>query len=304
MSTPRDKRAASSPVENLEKRAHVASSFLDDSQATIADDSQATIINPDFMSSTLVDKAPSLPLSPLNEEIKSVFFDPEVVEILSKALSAQVAKDLGKEIAELKQEIRALKQEVLEKDEEIRKMSDRIDELEQYGRRNSVRIYPIPESAIENTDEIAIKVANSVGVKIEPRDIDRSHRVGRKPSPTDTYTRPVLVKFTSYKVKEALMRARRGLGKIDAAAVFPNVDWPSLPKQPVQHGRPSSTTNKIYVNDDLTATRATLAAKARKLKKDNKIDDTWSRDGVVFLKKNDSVHRLTTLRELAPFDVA
>ncbi|KAK7502877.1 hypothetical protein BaRGS_00005826, partial [Batillaria attramentaria] len=53
MSTPRDKRAASSPVENLEKRAHVASSFLDDSQATIADDSQATIINPDFMSSTL-----------------------------------------------------------------------------------------------------------------------------------------------------------------------------------------------------------------------------------------------------------
>nr|KAG5697466.1 hypothetical protein BaRGS_029357 [Batillaria attramentaria] len=164
-----------------------------------------------------------------------------VVEILSKALSAQVAKDLGKEIAELKQEIRALKQEVLEKDEEIRKMSDRIDELEQYGRRNSVRIYPIPESATENTDEIAIKVANSVGVKIEPRDIDRSHR------------------------------------------------------QPVQHGRPSSTTNKIYVNDDLTATRATLAAKARKLKKDNKIDDKWSRDGVVFLKKNDSAHRLTTL---------
>nr|KAG5703009.1 hypothetical protein BaRGS_016170 [Batillaria attramentaria] len=40
--------------------------------------------------------------------------------------------------------------------------------------------------------------------------------------------------------------------------------------QPVQRRRP----NKIYVNDDLTATRATLAAKARKLKKDNKIDDT------------------------------
>nr|KAG5703006.1 hypothetical protein BaRGS_016167 [Batillaria attramentaria] len=58
--------------------------------------------------------------------------------------------------------------------------------------------------------------------------------------------------------------------KIDVAAFFRNVDWPSLPKQPVQRRRP----NKIYVNDDLTATRATLAAKARKLKKDNKIDDT------------------------------
>ncbi|KAK7490727.1 hypothetical protein BaRGS_00017956, partial [Batillaria attramentaria] len=62
--------------------------------------------------------------------------------------------------------------------------------------------------------------------------------------------------------------------------------------------------HRIYVNEDLTSVRADLAAKARALKKKGKVEDSWVRDGlVVLLKRSNTVHRLTTLRELAPFGI-
>ena len=46
---------------------------------------------------------------------------------------------------------------------------------------------------------------------------------------------------------------------------------------------------KIHSNEDLTKTRAKVAADARKLKRDKRIDDTWVRDGTVFLSKRAQV---------------
>ena len=66
-------------------------------------------------------------------------------------------------------------------------MKDQVDALEQYSRRNCVRIDPIPESAEENTGDIVKAVAKSVGVNLTDEAIDRSHRVGKK-SPTGAYT--------------------------------------------------------------------------------------------------------------------
>nr|KAG5703329.1 hypothetical protein BaRGS_025571 [Batillaria attramentaria]KAG5710831.1 hypothetical protein BaRGS_026982 [Batillaria attramentaria] len=279
-------------------------------------ESETTILspdNPDFMSSTLIDDTSQSgstgamathliahPPPSLKDDIKAVFYDPEVLDLLSKALAAQVTSAVRKEIVDLKQEILGLKEQVQEKDRQILQLTDRLDEQEQYSRRNSVRIATIPESTGENTDEIVMKVAESIGVTLDRRDIDRSHRVGKKTSPTDTSARPILVKFSTYRAKEAVMKARRGLAKVDATSVFPAVDWPTLSKAASSNGQPALA-HRIYVNEDLTSARADLAAKARALKKKGKVEDTWVRDGLVFLKRNSTVHRLTTLRELAPF---
>ena len=61
--------------------------------------------------------------------------------------------------------------------------------------------------------------------------------------------RPMLVRFTSYKYKEAMMKARRGLNKIDATKIFPDSQWPTLP------ARSTARIHKLYVNEDLTKTR-------------------------------------------------
>ncbi|KAL8591291.1 hypothetical protein ACOMHN_060593 [Nucella lapillus] len=55
---------------------------------------------------------------------------------------------------------------------------------------------------------------------------------------------------------------------------------------------------RIYINDDMTQIRAEIAAAARASKKKGKVTDTWVRDGVVFVKTGDTVHRVTTRRML------
>ena len=70
-----------------------------------------------------------------------MFSDPVFLEAQSKALAS-----------ELKREIEELKQQVKESDAAIASLRAKVDDLEQYTRRNSVRIMGIPETSNEDTD--------------------------------------------------------------------------------------------------------------------------------------------------------
>ena len=212
-----------------------------------------------------------------------------MLELISKAVAAQVSSQLRKEIA-------GLRDKVAEKDREILFLKDQIDSLEQYSRRNCLRISPVPEVPSESTDDIVKTVAKTIGVTLPDNAIDRSHRVGKVTAGGVNRDRPILVKFTSYKYKEAMMKAWRGLNKIDATKIFPDSQWPALP------ARSTARVHRLYINEDLTRTRSELAARARQLKRDGKLDDTWTRDGIIFVKKGDSVHRITTIREIHVFN--
>ena len=105
------------------------------------------------------------------------------------------------------------------------------NEIEQYSRRNNLRIFGIAEKKGENTDQLVIDVAKRIGVKISLDDIDRSHRTGKPharedpPAPTDesrkseeatqdaVRPRPILVKFTSYRRRHDMITQRRKLKK-------------------------------------------------------------------------------------------
>ena len=111
-----------------------------------------------------------------------------------------------------------------------------------------------------------ITVAKTIGVTLPDNAIDRSHRVGKVTAGGLNRDRPILVTFTSYKYKEAMMKARRGLNKIDATKIFPDSQWLDLP------ARSAARVHKMYINEDRT--RAEVAARARQLKRDGKPDDT------------------------------
>lgn len=85
-----------------------------------------------------------------------------------------------KEISELKQQLTEREKKLADRDTQILKLQDQVDSLEQYNRRNCVRISSIPKTLNENTVELVKKDAESVGVRIEGVGIDRSHRAGRK----------------------------------------------------------------------------------------------------------------------------
>jgi hypothetical protein len=225
-------------------------------------------------------------------DVREALTDPDVLRIIANAVASKLTGTLQAEIDDLKRQLAI-------KDQEILQLRDSVDSLEQYSRRTCVRIGPIPESSTENTDEIVKKVAESAGVNLPEGAIDRSHRIGKKPTSTDTVSvRSIIVKFSSYRHKEALMKARKALSSVDGAKLFPSDNWPPLPARADGN---RGQKQRIFVNEDLTKIRAQVAAKARQLKRDKRIDDTWVRDGAVFVMAGGSKTSFTTMRGIDQF---
>ncbi len=202
----------------------------------------------------------------IRDSLKEALKDPAVVQVLTDAITSS-----------LRGEIRSLREALERKEEKIAELQDRgVDSLEQYSRRNNVRISGIPEStsAVENAGAIVKKVGEAIGVTVTDEMIDRSHRVG-KPG---RMGRDVLVQFTSYRYKHLIMRARSGLKNKDAARLGPSpagaVRQPESAAAAAAMPVPSPA-GRVYVNDDLTRERSRVAARARQLKRDKKIKDTW-----------------------------
>ena len=275
MSSSGVKRSANSPLSDDEENRH---RVLGDS---IVDDPDAIIIDSSFLCSTVLDDPAhtmSVADSTIREQLKAALCDPGFLDLVSGAVAARVSDRLLGELA-------GLKEKLLEKDREISLLKDQVDALEQYSRRNCFRVGPVPESADENIDKIVKAVAKSVGVDLTDDAMDRSDRVGKK-SATATRDRPILVRRTSYRHKEALMKARRALKQTDGAKIVPSADWPPLARNSGSSATPAS--RKIFINEDLTRIRAHVAVKARQLKRE--------------VKKNNS-YKIATMRELAVFAV-
>ena len=104
-------------------------------------------------------------------------------------------------------------------------------------------------------------------------DIDRAHRVGKPQniesnnknrSDTDETTpkgplrgREIIVKFQSHHARMNLLKGRTNLRRAKV---------------------------KMFINEDLTKSRKTLAYKCRQLKRDDKIKKTWVYGGNVFIQ--------------------
>ena len=166
------------------------------------------------------------------------------------------------------------------KDQEIESLKTRVgqleneqDALQQYSRRNSIRISGLLETPNEDPVEVSIDLFNnSMKLAIKLDDIDRAHRVGKR---VEGKTRPFLVKLTSYRARRSIIGARRIL-------------------RDTGEDRP-----KVFVNEDLTQKRATLLFKARTKKREKRIHDCWSYDGrIVILDNVSKIHTVVSDEEL------
>ena len=85
----------------------------------------------------------------------------------------------------------------------------KLDALEQYGRRENLRIYGLPESNSTNDDgeEAVLKIAKVLNIDLNSNDIQRAHRMGRPSSKP----RPVIARFLSYKKRNQMLFAKSKL---------------------------------------------------------------------------------------------
>ena len=216
--------------------------------------------------------------------------DDDFVQVLIRALSNEtvINKLQNAVCGQLQKEVAQLRDIIKNKDETINKLEQRVtsleyglDEMEQYSRRNSLRISGVMETESEDVVKKAMELFNdTMGVTVEEDKIDRIHRVGKK---TEDATKPrqILVKFATYQVRNKVMRKR------------------SVLKPDQKHTKESAAPphSRIFINEDLTKMRSNLLYHARQLKKDKAILDCWSWDGTILVKN--SVSKIIPVRTMS-----
>lgn len=143
------------------------------------------------------------------------------------------------------------------------------DRLEQYIRRDNLRIAGLIEEANEDEQTLLVKtieVAADMGATVEPSDIATVHRLG-KPG---TANRPVIVRFNQRHRRNEMLVKKRELKK---------------------KGR------NIYVNEDLTPLRASLL---KIVKEQDCVSNATTRDGriLAWLKDNNRRVEVNTPADL------
>ena len=191
-------------------------------------------------------------------QIKQLLFD-EIEKLVTEKVKTETF-ELSKTVESLRSDNNKLKDSITKLEA---KLTTKIDDLEQYSRRSCVRIAGIPETEHENTDEHVIGLAERLNIDIGPRDIDRTHRVGPVPADTDSIAdgarprpREIKVKLKSYQARLRLLQARKTLRQ---------------------------SKENVYINEDLTKTRKSIAFQCRQLRRDRKILRTWVYDGNIFV---------------------
>ena len=153
----------------------------------------------------------------------------------------------------------------------IETLEQKVDQAEQYSRRNCLRISRFNEEPLENTDNIVMQLAADIDSDVQLSEIDRSHRVG---NPTKPRLKPrhIIIKFATYRSRQKFYRQR------------------TLLKERGHQG--------VVVNEDLTSQKF----EARNLAKVNLVQGDWSSDGNILVKDNEAVvHRFNTISDLFHF---
>ena len=206
--------------------------------------------------------------------------DDAVVSKLKNALYPQVLADkLDQQTAQIDRLLAQLiesKTGIEQLESRVGELEDQADHTEQYSRRANLIFTGMSETGSgENVEEKMLAVINetmALRPPLSPHDLERSHRLGKRRD--ERHTRPVIVRFSSDRVRDRVFRARTSL----------------KPHNTERRDKP------IFVNEDLTAKRSKLAFATRQLKRQRKITDCWTVNGKILVKDNSN--RIVEIRSL------
>ena len=117
---------------------------------------------------------------------------------------------------------------------------------------------------------------------IDISEIDRMHRVGK---PEANKSRPVLIKFATYRSKRRFLERRRFLNpakRTEARQTLRDMIEPQTEDD--TRANTIERQDRLYLNDDITRSRAQLLYESRQAKKKQLIADCWSYDGSIIVK--------------------
>ncbi|XP_071050802.1 uncharacterized protein [Onthophagus taurus] len=125
----------------------------------------------------------------------------EFLHKFANIISENVVKQLQNDLNNMGKEVIGLKTQLVV-------ANRKIDELEQYTRKDNLRVYGIKELKGENTNELIMNVCREkMGINIQSSDISTSHRL-RAP---ENGIKPIIVRFTRRDVKKQIFNFKKKL---------------------------------------------------------------------------------------------
>lgn len=179
---------------------------------------------------------------------------------IARKLEETVCSRLSKEINELREIVKRKDSEIETLNGKINQLENKVDDLEQYSRRNSLRVDGL--TGVTDPMKAAIDFCNdklNLTPPITADAFDRVHPIGPR---REDKERPILMKFTSYHDRERVYKARARLRNFR---------------------------ERIYINEDLTRTRSKRLWQLRQLKKSQCINDCWTFDGRLIVKDKQNI---------------
>ena len=100
-----------------------------------------------------------------------------------------------------------------------------IDSLEQYSKRENIRVHDVPDPQGKKDDggKVVVELAEKLDIKIQSYDIQRAHRLGRKRL-SMAKPCPIIVRFVKYKHRNDILFSKSKLkncnnGKFNTAFI-------------------------------------------------------------------------------------
>ena len=147
------------------------------------------------------------------EDIKHILVD-EIKKEMCGFVTEQTKK-----VEELESTTCMLQNHIMTLKEENLKLAKQVDEVEQYGRRLCLRIEGVPSKTNETSVDVmesVMEIIKETGESISEDNVDRAHRIGRKFKDRDTNeeTQGIIVRFTAFKHRTQLYKARKRLKSV------------------------------------------------------------------------------------------
>lgn len=152
-------------------------------------------------------------LADITNCIKQYFEDGTILKKLADSVADIVISKFEQKLDALVNRCSSMESKITQLENEKGVLSKKLEDQEQYSRRNSIRVFGLPENKDEDIEHAVLAVFNTkMQASCKPEHIDRVHRVGRRPINNDnTKSRPVIVKFISYKYRDIVFKNKRTL---------------------------------------------------------------------------------------------
>lgn len=188
-----------------------------------------------------------------------------VVTTVAETVTATVLDTLNQRNENHNEDVETLKKNIKRLEDKNKDAEHNIDNLEQYTRRNSLRIFGIKEDHNENLDDKVLLLFKNVlkeeSIKVE--NLDRIHRVGKYQNGA---VRAVIVKFVSYRQRDVIFRKKKLLKG-----------------------------SGVTIKEDLTSARVKLLKLAEQK---FGFKNTWTRDGKIYVSSNNQIKMISSFEDI------